>query len=637
MRITSAPRSITAFLMLVGILILLAILYAPTFLTQINGSSDPYMIDVGEVQTALNVWGTIHATGYPLYVMLGSAGTAILRALGANPAVAPCLFSLVIGFLALSLFYALILRLTGRITIAAVTTLLLGVTRTVWVYNVVAKEYSLNTLFEIGLLAIALWPPPLTAANGRRRVWLLALIGGFGVAHHRTVIFMAPGLLWAVWPGLRTEARRALVTIGGALLIGLLGFLPYIYLPARALAHGDFVYGDPGTVPGFLDQFLGREASHLSHLPATPDAWLHDIQDTFAILVTELTPILAVMCLIGTIAALSRSRFRREARITALCAPIFLLFLFAFHQVVMPQAVAMPVVMFLIVELALSLGDLGGRWQDVRVRLSTRAIPDIPVAIGAAGLILAVIMVAAQRPFIDGLTHDDTGLQMIALAKSTPRDHAVFMLSWGPRFHAVAFSKYVTGENADLAIVTHTADFRTLSAQNTIYTSKDTFYDFPAAWWEAQIGHVYLSAPRADLVAIQTRPADLTGSTVPDPVGHHIGLVDYHIACTADTIDLAVRWAALARPDADLSVFVHLLGPSNPVPIAQDDRSSPVYGLYRTTAWTSGEVIPDHYTLPRLPDADRVTFGMYDQPSPGKFENFGTQTIRLSSIGCDGH
>ena len=38
-----------------------------------------YIKDVAEIQVALNVWGTIHHTGYPLFAILGNLFTLPLR------------------------------------------------------------------------------------------------------------------------------------------------------------------------------------------------------------------------------------------------------------------------------------------------------------------------------------------------------------------------------------------------------------------------------------------------------------------------------------------------------------------------------------------------------------------------------
>jgi hypothetical protein len=65
--------------------------------------------------------------------------------------------------------------------------------------------------------------------------------------------------------------------------------------------------------------------------------------------------------------------------------------------------------------------------------------------------------------------------------------------------------------------------------------------------------------------------------------------------------------------------------------IAQADSSAPVYGWYPTSRWSAGEVIYDNYVLPRLPQATDVSLGMYEQPTPGKFQNYGTLKYPLAS------
>ena len=68
---------------------------------------------------------------------------------------------------------------------------------------------------------------------------------------------------------------------------------------------------------------------------------------------------------------------------------------------------------------------------------------------------------------ISTFIRQDINSKMIDLAKHVPREggSAVMTLPWGPRYDAVAFSKYVSGENADLALVDHKANFGVLAAQ----------------------------------------------------------------------------------------------------------------------------------------------------------------------------
>src|SRR5262249_30643827 len=162
-------------------------------------------------------------TGYPLYTILGNMASLALRSVGIDAAIAPVLYSMAWGLIALTAFYALVYHLTNRPEIAATTTLLLGLARSIWIHNVIAHVRSMGFAFEVMLLAAARWSAITAADDSRRRIWLLALIGGFGVAHHRSVAFMAPGLLLAVWPGLRMQGRRAWITLAVAVPIALIG------------------------------------------------------------------------------------------------------------------------------------------------------------------------------------------------------------------------------------------------------------------------------------------------------------------------------------------------------------------------------------------------------------------------------
>ncbi|OUC09049.1 hypothetical protein RY27_05280, partial [Litorilinea aerophila] len=63
--------------------------------------------DSGEFQFAAWRLGLAHPTGYPLYLLLGSAWQHLLAVLGLNPAAALNLFSGVVGALAVGQLYRL--------------------------------------------------------------------------------------------------------------------------------------------------------------------------------------------------------------------------------------------------------------------------------------------------------------------------------------------------------------------------------------------------------------------------------------------------------------------------------------------------------------------------------------------------
>ena len=198
-------------------LTILLVMYLVTLQTIPNGSEHYYMIDVGETQNVLNQWGTLHATGYPLYVMVGNGLVAGLRVLGVNAATAPGVTSLIYGMIALGLLYVLAAHVIepsplaplpqgeGNVTttffqkhqhelLAGGMVVLFGLTRTVWVHHSIAEVYSFGLMIVAGLLLLALWPKPI-----RGRVYWLALLGGIGAFHHRAIGMAAPALVYAVW------------------------------------------------------------------------------------------------------------------------------------------------------------------------------------------------------------------------------------------------------------------------------------------------------------------------------------------------------------------------------------------------------------------------------------------------------
>ncbi|MEO0565825.1 MAG: DUF2723 domain-containing protein, partial [Chloroflexota bacterium] len=188
-----------------------------------NGADHYFMIDVGETQIVLNNWGTLHATGYPHYVMIGNLMTAPMRGLGLSPLVAAAVVSLLWGIVAAGLLYALVHHLTESPAIAAGVTVAVTLTRTVWIHYVIAEIYTFGLAILIGLLALALWRVP--DEQGYARIYWLALLGGIGAAHHRAIGMAAPALLFAVWSLLAARPRAVPRVLGTALVIGVAGFI----------------------------------------------------------------------------------------------------------------------------------------------------------------------------------------------------------------------------------------------------------------------------------------------------------------------------------------------------------------------------------------------------------------------------
>jgi hypothetical protein len=617
----------------------LLVVYALTLLRQvaggfINGTLTPYMDDVGEIQVALNVWGTIHHTGYPLFAVLGNLAVGAARAFGFDPATAPALFSLACGLLGLTVFYYLIYRLRHSAELAAGAMLLLGLARTIWAHHVIAEVYSLSLTFSIVLLAVALLP--LGGITLRARVFMLALVGGFGVAHHRLITLLAPGLLLAVYwcargslhhpigePAItRQSLRWWIATFAIAVPIGLIGFIPYVYLPLRAQAGAAWVYGDPSTPSGLWHEFIGAEAAFLMQVPSA-QGMINDAADTLRIIGEELTPGIALVALLLTVGALLKggALARRQVAVAFGCVVGPLTFLVIQHRVVMPEATAMPVIMALVFGAAMGVPVANADRPIVRRLLL--------LACGLA----AAIQIIAHWGFVRALTTDSTGVQMIALASRVPRDgsRAVLMLPWGPSYTAVAYSKYVTGENADLTLATHKTDLAALVARgDQLYTARDVFYRFPLEWWDSQLGRAYLSSPAEGVVMLRSTPLTAPPTESSIPVKYGVMMRNTSMCIEGDTIRLTVTWGATNTPAASLSTLVHLVGEGSRVPLATADTSAPVYGWYPTTRWLPGEVVYDSYVLPLLNGATHIVVGMYEQQADGAFSNYGETGLPLT-------
>jgi len=110
--------------------------------------------------------------------------------------------------------------------------------------------------------------------------------------------------------------------------------------------------------------------------------------------------------------------------------------------------------------------------------------------------------------------------------------------------------------------------------------------------------------------------------------GDQIELVGYTRDCMTPACTVTLYWRAQDTPDADYTVFVHLVGEDGQIASQHDGR--PVGGLYPTTMWKAGEVVEDRHplSLPTdIPSGDyRLLVGLY-QPEMGE---------RLPVVGPDG-
>lgn len=585
---------------------ILAAVYLSTLQTIPNGSSHYFMIDVGETQIVLNEWGTLHATGYPLYVILGNLLTDSMVALGISSVTAPALTSLVWGLMALTLIYTLAYHLSRQVWLSAAMTVLFGLTLTMWIHNVIAEIYTFTLLLLVALLLLALWRNP-----GRHRIYWMALIGGIAVVHHRAIVIAIPALLYAVWPEFRAQRKRLPRLIAISFLLGLLGLTQYAYLYLRAQAGANWVYGQPGTLQGLWDEFIGTEAARFIGPPDSLKALIDNFNLVTGVLVRNLTLPGILLGVFGLIIAANIRQTRRAGMTLILCGGLA----YAFHVLWYRDILSA-----LILPITLSLA-FGWLFLAQAILRSVRRQRLAQVGIALAAAAGAVVLLSLNFSFIRDLTTDPTGLETVDLLEQAPDDSTV-MLAWGPRYFAASIGKLYMGELQHIYLADDKSDLAQIVRDGQLVTPEYTFFNQPLDWWQQKLGQqVYLQAAAPYLVRIATEP-DLSATPVQGIAVEHESLT-----CQTGRVILDVTWATENAPNEDLSVFVKAFDQQGNV-IAQGDQFAPVYGWRPLTTWTAGEQVRDIYPLDAAPSqVATVRYGMYRTLPDGGFENVSEYNV----------
>jgi hypothetical protein len=96
--------------------------------------------------------------------------------------------------------------------------------------------------------------------------------------------------------------------------------------------------------------------------------------------------------------------------------------------------------------------------------------------------------------------------------------------------------------------------------------------------------------------------------------GDSLRLLGYRLERVEDKINVTLYWRSEHQMKTDYKIFIHILEPSTPTPIAQQD-AMPLQWTYPTTLWGAGESIEDTMSVPLedIPTGDySVAVGVYD-------------------------
>jgi hypothetical protein len=219
-----------------GLTALLLYLYtlAPSVTWLHNGA------DSGDLAAAAFTLGIPHPPGYPLFTLVASLFAHLplfepARGVGVFVVIAGALAVFVLARAAHALIAPLGLSVSTML-IPPLAALGFAFSPALWSQATIAEVYTLNLLF----VAIILWA---MVSDDHHRVAIAATAFGFGMAHHLSILLIAPG----AWLALKPTRRdlRLLLFIFAPLVL-------YLYLPLRAAFYPPVNWGNPSTLEGFL-------------------------------------------------------------------------------------------------------------------------------------------------------------------------------------------------------------------------------------------------------------------------------------------------------------------------------------------------------------------------------------------------
>ena len=226
-----------------------------------------YVGDSGELSAAAATLGIPHPSGYPLYVLLGKLFTVILPV--GSAAFRLSLMSAFWAAATVALVYVTARRAGLDRSVGAFGALLVAFGPSFWSQANIQRVYSLNAFFVVLVTALALeW----RRTDRIRYMALAALAAGLGACNHTFMgLFGAVVGLYAVLtrPALLRRPAHLAACVGA----GLVGLLPYAYLPWRSRREPRLDWGNPETWDAFVAVVSRRDFWQRAWMESAADWW----------------------------------------------------------------------------------------------------------------------------------------------------------------------------------------------------------------------------------------------------------------------------------------------------------------------------------------------------------------------------
>ena len=612
------------------LLLTLAVAAAAFVLYSFTLAPSVQMGDAGEFQFVPYIAGIAHATGYPLFTILGWAWTHVFP-VGAV-AHRMTLLSALWGSVAVGLTYQVArwsfcwvapeCPVRFRRALSVLAAALLAVSATFWSQAVIAEIYTLNAAFVAAVLylMLRLWD----AADSRRDdagQWLIALAitYGFGLTHHRTMLLLLPGLAIACWAAVR-RGGLAWRRLWPWVLAGLiLPQLLYLYIPLRApnvpyaelaLAPGRTLVLYERSLAGFLDLVAGGAFSgDLAGGPVTAERGLMALEllhQQFAWAGLAL----GAMGLLGCLR-------RRAWLFLALTGLSFLAYIGFGLAYFIGDVYVMFAPSYLIFAAWIALGV----WEVARLFSRTAVVPVLVVLLS---LLLPVFLLWQNYPQIDRSRDADAAQMWLPILAHPLPEGSVLVSNDRDEIMPLWYYQYVDGTRPDLLglfpLIVREPGYGDVSqvVDRALESGRPTFLIKPMPGLELK----YQLEPQGPVTRVAASHAGRQPGHVLDvPFGQAVRLTGYDQPQApvrpGDAAEVTLFWQSRQETDRALSSFVHLLDASGNQVAGSDHPPGGAY--YPTSLWKPGELLLDSHQLtvpPGLaPGAYRLTAGLYAWPS----------------------
>ncbi len=580
--------------------------------------------DTLEFQYVVPRLGIIHQTGYPLYTLLGKLFTLLVPL--NDPAFRLNLFSAVVGAIAVGMVYLVLIHLVAHRWAAVVGALTFAAGQTFWGQAVIAEIYTAQMLLvALTLYLVLIWREEVQVGaveRARLRFYLLALVMGLGLTHHRLILLVYPAIaLYIILVNRAASVKGiSLPILARATVLFIAPLLLYLYLPLRgAVGSADGTYQN--TLEGFFGWVMAQE--YTVFLTQNPLQVQHDATYYISLFQTQFGMLGLLLSGMGIVWFVQRPR---EWLLLALALVAEAGFAFNYR---VSDVYVHFLTTFLLLAIFLAAGadallSVASRFEFRHWKVAVTA----PLA-GLLLLLLPLGLFEANYSVNDLSNKWDAYDYGVEILNQPLEKNATIIGIQGE----VSLVRYLQ-ENAGLRpdVETFAADkeeARLAAVERAIAKNQVVYLTRPLKG----VAERYSLASFGPLVRVLPRPmlqAPSISSRVDKDFGGSLKLLGYDLdtthlepipgrwhASNGRQINVTLYWQVLDKIPSDAMVSVKVLGKELHA-VGQIDHR-PVQSAYPTTNWRVGEIITDSYAVPVFlgtpPGAYTVNVTLYDSQS----------------------